>query len=100
MSPESPAAPVAGTNPAEHAAPNYRSLLVAWLALLVITVTMVFVHRPPVLISGMIAKAAIIALWFMHLRFERKDFVFVFILCLFGTAVVLFGLIIPDGQAM
>ena len=67
---------------------------------LLITVAMVFVHTPLILIVGMTIKAAIIVFWFMHLRFERKDFALVFILCLFFTALVLFGLIVPDGLAM
>jgi hypothetical protein len=72
----------------------------AWLILLVITVTMVFLGSKPVLIAGMSVKAAIILLWFMHLKYERLMFSVGILAAIFFTALLLFGLIVPDGLSM
>ena len=72
----------------------------AWLLLLAITIVMVVLQNPALLIAGMSVKAFVIALWFMHLRYERLDFTLYVLLGLFATALVLFGLIAPDGLAM
>jgi len=84
----------------EHAAIPYSVYVKAWVSLLVITIVMVMWHVPFVLITGMAAKALIIALWFMHLRYERLDFVLYVLLGIFATAIVLYGLIAPDGMQM
>jgi len=82
------------------ATPNYKVYLRIWVVLLVITVVMVFTHKPAILIPGMAAKATLIALWFMHLKDERKDFIFYVVASMIVFSLVLFGLIAPDGQAM
>src|SRR5262245_36594182 len=71
----------------------------AWLVLLFITVLMVTVANPALLIAGIGVKATIIALWFMHLKYERLDFALYVLVRLFGCALVLWGLIAPDGMA-
>ncbi|MFQ5843574.1 MAG: hypothetical protein ACE5JG_01150 [Planctomycetota bacterium] len=78
----------------------YRSYWRAWVVLLGITLFMVLVTHPPVLLAGMGVKALIITLWFMHLRHERLDFALYVLVGVFLTALVLFGLIAPDGSAM
>ena len=83
----------------EHTVP-YRTYWVAWLCLLVITLVMVFVTIPGVLIAGMIVKASIIALWFMHLRYEPLGFTLAIVLGTLLTGLLLFALIAPDGTAM
>ncbi len=83
-----------------HTAVDYRTYWLAWLALLLITLAMVFIGSRPVLITGMTLKAAIICLWFMHLRYERLDLLLCVILGIFATALVLFGLIASDGRLM
>ena len=83
-----------------HAEVDYRTYWLAWLCLLVITLAMVFIGNQPVLIAGMSLKAAIIGLWFMHLRYERLDLVLSVALGIFATALILFLLIFPDGRAM
>ena len=83
-----------------HPQVSYRTYWVAWLCLLAITVAMVFTGTRPVLILGMCVKATIIALWFMHLKYERLDFVLCVLVGIFATGLVLFGLIAPDGMAM
>ena len=84
----------------EHGTVSYTTYWRAWLCLLVITVTMVFIGSAPVLIGGMMLKATIIALWFMHLRYERLDFVLCVIISIFCTALLLYLLILSDGRAM
>lgn len=83
-----------------HAEVNYSTYWLAWLCLLVITLAMVFIGSPPVLVAGMVLKAAIISLWFMHLRYEHVDLVLCVVLGIFATGLLLFLLIAPDGTAM
>lgn len=81
-------------------APNYRVYLRIWVVLLVITLIMVFTKKPAVLVPGMAAKATLIALWFMHLKDERKDFIFYIVSSIVLLSFVLFVIIAPDGKAM
>ena len=83
-----------------HADVSYKTYWVAWLILLAQTLAMVFVSQPPVLILGMVIKAAIIFLWFMHLRHEKIDLLLYVTVGIFATALILFVLIAPDGMAM
>jgi cytochrome c oxidase subunit IV len=80
--------------------PNYRVYLRIWVVLLVITLIMVFTKKPLVLVPGMAAKATLIALWFMHLKDERKDFIFYVVAAIVLCSLVLFVLLVPDGKAM
>ena len=80
--------------------PNYGIYWKAWLILLGITVLMLLVQNPSFLAAGMAAKATIIALWFMHLRHERRDFTVIIAVSIVLFSLVLFGLIAPDGLAM
>jgi caa(3)-type oxidase subunit IV len=82
------------------ATPHYRVYLRIWVVLLVITIIMVFTQKPAILLPGMMAKATLIALWFMHLKDERKDFIFYVVASIVIFSLVLFALIVPDGQAM
>jgi cytochrome c oxidase subunit IV len=79
---------------------SYRAYWTAWLVLLVLTVGMVFLGAKPVMVGGMLAKAGIITLLYMHLVHERKRLVLTVLLGIFLTSAVLVGLLIPDGRAM
>ncbi len=66
------------TTASEHKRPNYMAIFY-WLAgLTVVEVAYSTILRPPkvLLISGLVifagVKAVLVALFFMHLRFERK----------------------------
>lgn len=83
-----------------HAETTYRTYWVAWLILLLITVIMLYLSNPVVLIAGISVKAFIILLWFMHLKYERLAFALTIVASIFFCALVLFGLIVPDGLAM
>jgi hypothetical protein len=78
----------------------YRKYWTAWFVLLGITVAMLFLADPAILISGISIKAAIILLWFMHLKDERPAFTVTILASIFFCALILFALIAPDGLAM
>ena len=81
-------------------AARYKTYWTAWLALLVVTVLMVFVANRSVLIAGMVFKAAIILMLFMHLKYEKFALIVTVLLGVFATSLLLYGLLIPDGMAM
>lgn len=83
-----------------HPAPNYMVYLKVWLTLLVITLVMVFLQNRAILIGGMVLKASLIVLWFMHLLYEKIDFILLVVVSIALFSIVLFGLIAPDGLAM
>jgi caa(3)-type oxidase subunit IV len=83
-----------------HEEASYGKYWLAWLALLLITVTMVFIGSAPILIAGMTVKALIIALWFMHLRYERLELVLCVVIGIFATALLLYLVMVPDGNEM
>jgi len=81
-------------------APSYRTYWIAWLVLLLLTVAMVFLGAKPVMVGGMLAKAAIITLLYMHLAHERRRLAWTVLLAIFLTSAVLAVLLVPDGKAM
>lgn len=86
--------------PEAHGGASYRTYWTAWLILLALTVAMVFVGAKPVVVGGILAKAAIITLLYMHLAQERRRLVWTVLLGIFLTSAVLVVLIIPDARAM
>ena len=83
-----------------QAAPDYKIYLKVWLTLLVVTLVMVFFQNRAVLIGGMMIKATLIVLWFMHLLYERIDFILLMVVSIAFFSILLFGLIAPDGLVM
>ncbi|MEQ1892176.1 MAG: cytochrome C oxidase subunit IV family protein [Planctomycetota bacterium] len=83
-----------------HASPSYKTYWLVWFVLLVITVAMVFTGAWPVLIGGMLVKASLISLLYMHLIHEKKNLIWTVLLGIFLTSAFLVGLMIPDGRAM
>ncbi|MBI4575942.1 MAG: hypothetical protein HY722_06735 [Planctomycetes bacterium] len=75
----------------------YRAYWVAWGVLLAMTLVMVSLATPALLLAGILTKAAIITLFFMHLRHERLDFALGVALATVLTGLVLFGLIAVDA---
>lgn len=84
---------------------GYRSYLVTWFWLLVITileVAIVLVRVPRVLLAISLMtlalmKAALIMGYFMHLRYERLSLIYAVVLPMFVLVVVLFGFVGPDA---
>src|SRR5262247_1437141 len=84
-----------------HAEPNYVAIFI-WLAILT-AVEVIAVYLPltrlalaAILVALAFSKAALVALYFMHLKFERRTMLWVaatpVILCVF-----LMLMLIPDG---
>ncbi len=77
-----------------------------WSMLLVLTLIMVFIDQSPltrgvlmlVLVVVMLAKASLIAGYFMHLRFEKLNLILIISVGLLITGFILFALIAPDGM--
>ncbi len=77
-----------------------------WFVLLVLTLVMVFIDQSPltrsvlvlVLVAAMLAKASLIAGYFMHLRFEKLNLILIVLVGLLITGFILFALIAPDGM--
>jgi cytochrome c oxidase subunit 4 len=75
-----------------HKEPNYMGVFGWLLVLTVLEIAVIYMHIPKMaiailLISMAISKAALVALYFMHLKFERLTLGLValspFLLCLF-----------------
>lgn len=80
-----------------RAATPYAVTWGAWLTLLALTLIMLWVGRPALLLTGIMAKAAIITLWFMHLRHERPALSWSIAIATLATGLILFGLISVDA---
>lgn len=83
----------------EHVEVRYGVYWKAWFVLLLVTFLMVYIPQRELLVGGMLLKASIIVLWFMHLRYERLDFTLTVILSILLTGLLLFFMIAPDGKA-
>ena len=84
---------------------GYRSYVVTWLWLLVITVleiAVVLVGLPKPLLASLLLmmslmKAALIVAYFMHLRYERVAFIYTVIAPMVVLIVVLVAFVAPDA---
>jgi cytochrome c oxidase subunit 4 len=89
---------------AEHKHPNYMAVF-WWLAVLtVIEIAVVFTPLAKlvigVLLCGLaVAKAALVAMYFMHLRFETRTLGLIAVTPL-AIATLLVFVILPDGFAV
>lgn len=83
-----------------HSTPTYRTYWGAWLVLLALTVAMVYLGATPLLVGGIVAKAGIITLLYMHLWHEHRRLFWTVLLGIFLTSAVLVALILPDARAM
>jgi len=85
----------------DHAEPNYWGV---WLALLILTVVelaVVYLHLPKVvmvisLCALALAKAALVAAYFMHLKFEKYALMLIVMSPLLLSAILYVGLV-PDA---
>jgi cytochrome c oxidase subunit 4 len=89
------------THPTEHAEPNYWMV---WLVLLILTIIELGVAKSPMpkvaiivsLCALALAKAAIVAAYFMHLKFEKYALILVVMSPLVLSAILYIGLV-PDA---
>lgn len=83
----------------------HRTYWIVWGVLLALTLTMVILDQAPLprttfvllMLGAMLAKATMIAAYFMHLRFERWPLVLGIVLGLPINAAILYLLIVPDA---
>ena len=75
-----------------HSTANYLKIFYILLALTIVEVAIVYLHLPKMLLVGLLVvlavwKAALVAMHFMHLKFEKKTLAVValapFVLCVF-----------------
>ena len=81
-----------------HTHPNYMGIFWVLLVLTIVEVALTFVGLPKLLLGSLLVilavwKAALVAMYFMHLKFERKTLAMIaivpFILCLFLILMLL-----------
>ena len=83
-----------------HASPSYRTYWVIWSILLALTLAMVFIGAKPILIGGMLAKASLITLVYMHLVHEKRNLIWTVLLGIFLTSAVLVVLLVISRNVM
>jgi cytochrome c oxidase subunit 4 len=81
-----------------HTHPNYMGIFWVLLVLTVVEVALTFLGLPKLLLGSLLVilavwKAALVAMYFMHLKFERRTLAMIavvpFILCLFLILMLL-----------
>ncbi len=87
---------------AEHKEPNYLGVFLALLILTLAEVGVFYMHPPEValvvsLVAMALAKAGLVAAYFMHLRFEKSTLALIVISPLLLSSVILIGLV-PDAR--
>lgn len=75
-----------------HSTANYLRIFYILLALTIVEVGIVYLHLPKILLVSLLVvlavwKAALVAMHFMHLKFERRTLMMIalspFVLCVF-----------------
>ena len=77
---------------AEQKQPNYLGIFVSLVVLTAIEIGVTYTPLPriPVLVPLAIAKAALVVLFYMHLRFDRRVFSVIFLIgVLMGISLIL-----------
>jgi cytochrome c oxidase subunit IV len=81
-----------------HTHPNYMGIFWVLLVLTIVEVALTFLGLPKLLLGSLLVilavwKAALVAMYFMHLKFERRTLAMIavvpFILCLFLILMLL-----------
>lgn len=81
-----------------HSHPNYMGIFWVLLVLTIVEVALTFLGLPKLLLGSLLVilavwKAALVAMYFMHLKFERRTLAMIavvpFILCLFLILMLL-----------
>ena len=84
---------------------NLKLYWLIWGVLLALTLVMLLLDQAPLpralfvvmIVGAMLLKAALIAAYFMHLRFERVALAASVLVGLVINATILYGLILPDA---
>jgi cytochrome c oxidase subunit IV len=84
---------MAVSNPVEqHRQPNYLAIFVSLVVLTAIEIGVTYTPLPriPVLVPLALAKAALVVLFYMHLRFDRRVFALIFVIgVLMGISLIM-----------
>ena len=81
-----------------HSTANYLKIFYILLALTIVEVAMVYMHLPKMLLVSLLIvlavwKATLVAMHFMHLKFEKKTLALIalspFVLCVFLILMLL-----------
>ena len=75
----------------EHRSPNYMGVFIALIVLTALEVGVTYLPLPriPVLVPLAIAKAALVVMFYMHLKFDRRVFSLIFVIgVLMGVALI------------
>jgi len=87
---------------AAHKAPNYMAIF-WWLAVLTVLEIGAYFLPPPtkwvLLVALALAKAALVAMYFMHLRFETRTLAWIALTPL-AIATLLVLVLLPDNRAV
>ena len=84
-----------------HAEPNYMAVFWWLLALTIAEIAVIYLRIPrfmivTLLVGLAVTKAALVAMYFMHLKFERQTLTWIalspFILCVFFILMLIPGL--------
>jgi cytochrome c oxidase subunit 4 len=85
-----------------HKAPNYMAIF-WWLAVLTVLEVGAYFMPPPskwfILVALALAKAALVAMYFMHLRFETRTLGWIALTPL-AIATLLVLVLLPDNRAV
>ena len=89
---------------ATHRDPNYMTIFWWLFALTIIEVGVIFMGLPKLLlvillISLALSKASLVAMYFMHLRFERRAMALIAVTPIFLGTLLVF-ILIPDQSAV
>jgi len=85
-----------------HKSPNYMAIF-WWLAVLTVLEVGAYFLPPPskwfILIALALAKAALVAMYFMHLKFETRTLAYIALTPL-AIATLLVLVLLPDSRAV
>jgi cytochrome c oxidase subunit IV len=87
---------------AGHQEPNYMGVFVALIILTAAEIGVFYLHLPQLvmvisLVLMALAKAGLVAAYFMHLRFEKRTLAIIVLTPLVLSAVIIIGLV-PDAD--
>ncbi len=85
-----------------HSQPNYIGIFAALAVLTMIEVGVTYLPIPriPVLVPLAIAKAALVVLFYMHLRFDRRVFSLIFVIGILMGVAMIISLILLFGPPL
>lgn len=88
------------TQEEKHAQPSYLAVFIALAVLTALEVGVTYLPIPqvPVLVPMAVLKAALVVLYYMHLRSDRRIYSFLFVAGLIMGSMLLFSLVILFGH--